>query len=34
VQDDRRFLRTVKPCGSGTRCWCQAGGGEIRLDRV
>jgi hypothetical protein len=34
VQDDRRFLRTVKPCRSGTRCWCQAGGGEIRLDRV
>jgi hypothetical protein len=22
VQDDRRFLRTVKPCGSDTRCWC------------
>jgi hypothetical protein len=22
VQDDRRFLRTAKPCGSGTRCWC------------
>jgi len=34
VRNDRRFLRTVKPCRSGTRCWCQAGGGEIRLDRV
>jgi hypothetical protein len=21
------LLRTVKPCGPGTRCWCQAGGG-------
>src|SRR3979411_2893869 len=20
------LLRTVKPCGSGTRCWCQVGG--------
>jgi hypothetical protein len=20
-------LRTAKPCGPGTRCWCQAGGG-------
>src|ERR1700754_265825 len=20
-------LRTVKPCGSGTRCWCQVGEG-------
>jgi hypothetical protein len=27
VQDDRRFLRTVKPCRSGTRCWCQIRGG-------
>jgi len=26
--------RTAKPCGSDTRCWCQAGGGEIKLDRV
>ena len=32
--DDRRrspakagALRTAKPCGPGTRCWCQAGGG-------
>jgi hypothetical protein len=23
----RRELRTAKPCGPGTRCWCQAGGG-------
>jgi hypothetical protein len=23
----RRLLRTAKPCGPGTRCWCQAGGG-------
>ena len=23
----RRKLRTAKPCGSGTRGWCQAGGG-------
>ena len=22
-----RKLRTAKPCGPGTRCWCQAGGG-------
>ena len=22
-----RLLRTAKPCGPGTRCWCQAGGG-------
>jgi hypothetical protein len=21
------LLRTVKPCGPGTRCWCQVGGG-------
>jgi len=21
--------RTAKPCGPGTRCWCQAGGGEV-----
>src|ERR1700754_1236828 len=21
------LLRTVKPCGSGTRCWCQVGEG-------
>ena len=24
--DERRLKRTAKPCGSGTRCWCQAGG--------
>jgi hypothetical protein len=23
----RRRLRTAKPCGPGTRCWCQVGGG-------
>ena len=22
-------MRTAKPCGPGTRCWCQAAGGEI-----
>ena len=22
-----RLPRTAKPCGPGTRCWCQAGGG-------
>ncbi len=21
------LMRTAKPCGPGTRCWCQAGGG-------
>ena len=21
--------RTAKPCGSGTRCWCQAAGGKL-----
>jgi hypothetical protein len=21
--------RTAKPCGPGTRCWCQVGGGEV-----
>src|SRR3982075_4359279 len=21
------LLRTAKPCGPGTRCWCQVGGG-------
>jgi hypothetical protein len=25
----RRLLRTAKPCGPGTRCWCQAGGGFL-----
>jgi hypothetical protein len=23
----RRWPRTAKPCGPGTRCWCQVGGG-------
>ena len=23
------LLRTAKPCGPGTRCWCQVGGGEV-----
>ena len=23
------WLRTAKPCGSGTRCWCQVGGGAL-----
>jgi hypothetical protein len=27
AQDERRYSRTVKPCGPGTRCWCQVGGG-------
>jgi len=26
--------RTVKPCGPGTRCWCQVRGGEVGLNRV
>jgi hypothetical protein len=25
------LLRTAKPCGPGTRCWCQVGGGETDL---
>jgi hypothetical protein len=25
----RRRARTGKPCGPGTRCWCQVGGGEV-----
>jgi hypothetical protein len=25
----RGWLRTAKPCGSGARCWRQAGGGEV-----
>ena len=25
--------RTAKPCGPGTRCWCQVGGGFCRPDR-
>jgi hypothetical protein len=29
AQDERRKLRTAKPCGPGTRGWCQAVGGEI-----
>jgi hypothetical protein len=27
AQDERRSSRTAKACGSGTRGWCQAGGG-------
>jgi hypothetical protein len=23
------LLRTAKPCGPGTRCWCQVGGGDV-----
>jgi len=23
------LMRTAKPCGPGTRCWCQVRGGEI-----
>jgi hypothetical protein len=23
AQDERRWLRTAKPCGPDTRCWCQ-----------
>ena len=30
----RRKLRTAKPCGSGTRGWCQAGGGLQAPNRV
>jgi len=26
----RRCPRTAKPCGPGTRCWCQVGGGVAR----
>jgi hypothetical protein len=29
AQDERRFLRTAKPCGPGTRCWCQVRGGFV-----
>ncbi len=29
--DERCGLRTAKPCGSGTRCWCQVGGGVSAL---
>jgi hypothetical protein len=28
------WLRTAKPCGPGTRCWCQAGGGFTKPNRV
>jgi len=28
AQDERRSSRTAKACGSGTRGWCQAGGGH------
>ena len=30
----RRRLRTAKPCGPGTRCWCQVGGGEVEPNRA
>jgi hypothetical protein len=26
--------RTAKPCGPGTRCWCQVGGGFCQPNRV
>ncbi len=26
--------RTAKPCGSGTRCWCQVGGGFCQPNRA
>jgi hypothetical protein len=29
LRDWWRLLRTAKPCGPGTRCWCQAGGGFL-----
>ena len=29
AQDERRWLRTAKPCGPDTRCWCQAAGGDL-----
>jgi hypothetical protein len=32
--DERRLMRTAKPCGPGTRCWCQAGGGFEKPNRV
>jgi hypothetical protein len=28
------WLRTAKACGSGTRCWCQVGGGLCKPNRV
>src|SRR5665647_3497339 len=27
-------LRTAKPCGPGTRCWCQVGGGFCEPNRA
>jgi len=27
TQTNDAGLRTVKPCGPGTRCWCQVSGG-------
>jgi hypothetical protein len=30
----RKASRTAKPCGPGTRCWCQVGGGLAGLDRA
>jgi hypothetical protein len=32
--DGRRRSRTAKPCGSGARCWRQAGGGFAKSNRV
>jgi hypothetical protein len=32
--DERREKRTAKPCGSGARCWRQAGGGFEKSNRV
>jgi hypothetical protein len=29
AHDERHWSRTAKPCGPGTRCWCQAGGGAL-----
>jgi hypothetical protein len=29
LRDWWRLLRTAKPCGPGTRCWCQADGGFL-----
>ena len=34
AQDERRISRTAKACGSGTRGWCQAGGGFRKPNRV
>jgi len=34
AQDERRSSRTAKACGSGTRGWCQVGGGRSKSNRV